>query len=269
MGGSGKRAAALLLPYGLNAGAKMALHDLVHHVHQQGGYSVPAPLNAPKCARRHLRRHETLHRTGEQLSALFIVRLGILKSLTLSEDGLVQVTDFLMATDVIGLDGICTGRHQSEVVALDDSEVFVLPYAQCEQWSRASAHGQRLMARTLASKIERGHEHMIMLGTMHMEQRVATFLLDLSERFGRFGYSRSQFMFRMTREEIGSYLGLKLETVSRALSHLQRQGFVQLQGKSIALLDFPALRRISGTSRDRQRPAVPSLLNQEGELAVA
>jgi CRP/FNR family transcriptional regulator, anaerobic regulatory protein len=248
----------------------MAPHHLVHHLHRQSDYSsVPPPLNAPKCARRRLRRHETLHRAGELFSVLFIVRLGILKSLTTSEDGLVQVTDFLMATDVIGLDAICTGRHQSEVVALDDSEVFVLPYAQCEQWSRASAHGQRLMVRTLASKIERGNEHMIMLGTMHMEQRVATFLLDLSERYGRFGYSRSQFMFRMTRQEIGSYLGLQLETVSRTLSHMQRQGVIQLQGKSIALLDFPALWRISGTSRARQRPAVPSLLNQEGELAAA
>ena len=248
----------------------MASHDPVHHVHRQSDYSVPSPVDAPKCSRRHLRRHETLHRAGEQLSVLFIVRLGILKSLTMSEHGLVQVTDFLMASDVIGLDGICTGRHQSEVVALDDAEVFVLPYVQCERWSRASAHGQRLMARTLASKIERGHDHMIMLGTMRAEQRVVTFLLDLSERYGRLGYSRSQFMFRMTREEIGSYLGLKLETVSRALSHLQQQGVIQVQGKSIALLDFSALWRISGTSRDRQRPAVESLLNQEGELlAVA
>ena len=244
----------------------MASHN---RVHQQSDYAAPA-LNTPKCSRRRLRRHETLHRAGELFTVLFIVRLGILKSLTLSEDGFVQVTDFLMASDVIGFDGICTGRHQSEVVALDDAEVFVLPFVQCEQWSRASAHGQRLMARTLASKIDRGHDHMIMLGTMHAEQRVVTFLLDLSERYGRLGYSRSQFMFRMTRQEIGSYLGLKLETVSRALSHLQQQGVIQLQGKSIALLDFSALWRISGASRDRQRPAVESFLNQEGELlAVA
>jgi CRP/FNR family transcriptional regulator len=200
---------------------------------------------------------------------LFVVRLGHLKSLTLSEDGLVQVTEFLMAGDVIGLDGIDTGRHQSEVVALDDAEVFVLPFAQCEQWSQASAHAQRLLARTLASKIERGHEHIVMLGTMQADQRLATFLLDLSERYSRLGYSRSQFVLRMTRQDIGSYLGLKLETVSRGLSHLQQQGFIQLQGKSIALLDLSALGRLSGISRDRRRPPVAPILSHEGELLVA
>ena len=239
-------------------------------VRQSSDDSVPTPLGAPKCLRRHLRRHEILHSAGGPFIALFAVRLGHLKSLALSDDGLVQITDFLMASDVLGLDGIDTGYHQSEVVALDDAEVFVLPYAKCEHWSRASAYGQRQMARMLAFKGERSREHMFMLGTMHTEQKLATFLLDLSERYGRLGYSRSQFVLRMTRQEIGSYLGLKLETVSRALSDLQQQGIIQLQGRSVALLDFSALWRISGTSRDRQMPTMAPILNQEGELlAVA
>lgn len=229
-------------------------------------YSVSAPRGVPRCSRRHLRRHETLHHAGESFTVLFVVRLGHLKSLTLSADGYVQVTEFLMAGDVIGLDGIDTGRHQSEVVALDDAEVFVLPFAQCEQWSQGSAHAQRLLARTLACKIERGHEHMVMLGTMHANQRLATFLLDLSERYGRLGYSHSQFVLRMTRQEIGSYLGLKLETVSRGLSHLHQSGLIQLQGKTIALLDLPAMWRLSGTSRDRRRAAMDPILNHDGEL---
>ena len=97
-----------------------------------------------------------------------------------------------MAGDVIGLDGIATGCHQSQVVALDDAELFVVLYAQCEQWSQASAYAQRLMARTLAFRIGRSHDHMIMLGSMLAEQRMATFLLDLSGRYGRLGYSHSQ-----------------------------------------------------------------------------
>ena len=242
------------------------MQNRAHRIHQTSDYPVPLPRSASRCSRRYLRRHETLHRAGESFTVLFVVRLGHLKSLTLSEDGLVQVTEFLMAGDVIGLDGIDTGRHQSEVVALDDAEVFVLPFAQCEQWSQASAHAQRLLARTLASKIERGHEHIVMLGTMQADQRLATFLLDLSERYSRLGYSRSQFVLRMTRQEIGSYLGLQLETVSRALTRLQQEGVIHIQGKLIALLDFAALREVSGTTPGHQGPVVDPILNQEGEL---
>jgi CRP/FNR family transcriptional regulator len=240
------------------------LQNRAHRVRQLSDYSIPALI--PKCSCRHLYRGETLHQIGESLIALFVVRLGHLKSLILSEDGSAQVTEFLMIADVIGLDGIDTGYHLSEVVALDDAEVFVLPFTQCEQWSRTSAYAQRVMARTLASKAERSRDHMVMLGTMHAEQRLATFLLDLSERYGRLGYSRSEFMFRMTRYDMGSYLGLELETVSRALSHLQRQGLIQLQGKSIALLDLPTLWQLSGTSPDRRRTFIDPILNQDGVL---
>jgi CRP/FNR family transcriptional regulator len=174
-----------------------------------------------------------------------------------------------MAGDVIGLDGIDNGFHHGEVIALEDAEVFVLPFAQCEQWSLESAHGQRLFMRTLAHEIVRSQELMIMLGTMRAEQRVAIFLLDNSERYGRLGYSRSQFLLRMTRQDMGSYLGLKLETVSRVLSRFQQAGFIQVQGKAIALLDFRALRRLSGISPYRQRPAVKPIVDRDGELLVA
>jgi CRP/FNR family transcriptional regulator, anaerobic regulatory protein len=125
------------------------------------------------------------------------------------------------------------------------------------------------MTRTLAREIVRGHELMIMLGTMRAEQKLATFLLDLSERYGRLGYSRSRFLIRMTRLEIGSYLGLKLETVSRLLSRFQREGLVQVQGKSIELIDFPSLWQMSGISPDRHKSAIGPILDRDAELAVA
>ena len=227
------------------------------------------PADPPKCARECIRRGETLCGVGDSFHVLYVVRLGFLKSLTLSDGGLMQVTGFLMADDVIGLDGIETGYHQSQVVALEDSEVFVLPFTQCEQWSQESAQGQRLLMRMMAREIVRKQELMILLGTMRAEQRVASFLLDLSERYARLGYSHSQFMLRMTRQEMGSYLGLKLETVSRMLARFQQEGFIQVQGKSIALLDFHALRQVSGLSSDRQRLAVEAIVDREGELLVA
>jgi CRP/FNR family transcriptional regulator len=224
-------------------------------------------MKPPKRTRRRIHRGESLYGVGDPFRVLYVVRVGVFKSFTVSDDGLMQVTGFPMAGDLIGLDGFDTGVHQSEVVALEDAEVFVLPFAQCEQWSQDSIFGQRMMLRTMAHEIVRSQDLMIMLGTMRAEQRVALFLLDLSQRYGRLGYSQTQFLLRMTRQEIGSYLGLKLETVSRILSHFQQEGYLQVQGRSISLLDLPALGRLSGLSPDRSRVAPESILDREGEFA--
>jgi CRP/FNR family transcriptional regulator, anaerobic regulatory protein len=216
--------------------------------------------------RRSVRRGETLFGAGDPFTMLFVVRQGFFKSLASSANGQVQVTGFPMAGDVLGLDGIDTGFHQCDVVAFDSAEVFVLPFAECEQWARETAHGQRLMRRTLAREITRGHDHMLLLSATRAEQRVAIFLLGIAERHRRLGDSRSRFALRMTRQDIGSYLGLQLETVSRLLSHFQREGFIQVQGREIALLDFPALWRLSGQTPDSYRPMVEPLLDPQGNL---
>jgi CRP/FNR family transcriptional regulator len=122
------------------------------------------------------------------------------------------------------------------------------------------------MTRAFAREITRSQEQMVLLGVMRAEQRVAAFLLDLSERYGRLGYSRLRFLLRMSRHDIGSYLGLQLETVSRVLSRLHREGLVQVQGKSIALLDLPALRLLVGVSAGRLSPEVDSILDRDGGL---
>ncbi len=228
-----------------------------------------SPLKPATCVRRRVRRGETLCFIGDSLSALFVVRFGFLKSLTMSGDGLTQITGFPMVGDVIGLDGIDAGQHLNEVVALENAEVFVLPFAQYERWLQVSVYAQRLMVRTMAFEIVRSQDLLLLLGASRAEQKVAIFLLDMSERYRRLGYSRSQFMLRMTREDVGSYLGLKLETVSRMLSHLQQEGVIQVQGKSIALLDFPALWRVSGTSADHERSAIDPILDRNGVLMVA
>ncbi len=219
--------------------------------------------------RQRVRRGETLVGFGDTFRMVFVVRVGVFKSFTVSDDGMAQVTGFQMAGDMIGLDAIDTGRHQSSVVALEDSEVFALPFAQCERWSQESANAQRLMMRTLAREIVRSQELMIVLGSMRAEQRLASFLLDISDRYGRLGYSRARFLLRMTRQDIGSYLGLKLETISRLLSRFQQEGIIQVQGKSISLLDFGALCRISGVAPDRARPHADPIVDREGELLVA
>jgi CRP/FNR family transcriptional regulator len=229
---------------------------------------VPLPHRA--CSVRHFDRGESLCSVGEAFRALFVVRSGNLKSYVVSRNGLVQVTGFQVAGDIVGLDGIDRSVYQSDVVALADAEAFVVPFVQCEQWSRESAYAQHLLMRTLARETYRSHQHMLALGTMRAEQRMAIFLLDLSQRYGRLGLSRSEFVLGMLRQDIGSYLGLTLETVSRLLSRMQRDGLLQVQGKAISLLDFPMLWRLAGTTPENdQHLALDPIVDREGNLATA
>ncbi len=228
------------------------------------------PLHQHACSRRHVCRGESLCSAGESFRALYVVYVGNFKSFVVSRNGLIQVTGFQIAGDVVGFDGIDTGFYQSDVIALMDSDVFVLPFAQFEQWSRESAYGQHLLMRTLAQETIRGQQHMLALGTMRADRRMALFLLDLSQRYQHLGWSRSQFLLSMLRQDIGSYLGLTLETVSRLLSRMQRDGVLQVQGKSISLLDFPALWRLAGTTPERRQPlALDPIVDREGNLAHA
>lgn len=221
-------------------------------------------LDRPRCGHRCLRRGETLFGAGDKFHLLYVMRRGVLKTFTISPDGLVQVTGFPMAGDMVGLSGIGTGMHTDDAVALEDAELFVLPFARIEQWAQQSRQAQTLLMRTLAHEILRNQELMFMLGAMRAEQRLALFLLDLSQRYLRLGLSRSRFILRMTRQDIGSHLGLKLETVSRLLSRFHGAGFVQVQGKSIALLDFPALWQLSGASSGSQRPPIDPIIDRDG-----
>jgi len=230
--------------------------------------SIVTPLKPANRTRRRVRRGETLFGAGDPFGTLFVVRAGHFKSLASSANGQVQVTGFPMAADVLGLDGIDTGFHQCDIVAFDIAEVFVLPFAECEQWARDNAHGQRLMRRMFAREITRGHDHMLLLSATRAEQRVAMFLLELSERYRRLGESRSRFALRMTRQEIGSYLGLQLETVSRLLSHFQREGFIQVQGREISMLDFPGLWQLTGHTPDSFRPMIEPILDAQGNLPL-
>jgi CRP/FNR family transcriptional regulator len=136
------------------------------------------------------------------------------------------------------------GSYNGSAIALEDSEVCVLPYALIEQMAREVPALQRHLHSVLAREIVRDHGVMLLLGSMRAEERLATFLLNLSKRFVRRGYSASDFHLRMTREELGSYLGLKLETVSRLFSQFQASGLIGVQQKHVRILDIPGLERV-------------------------
>jgi len=195
-------------------------------------------------ARRRIKRGEILWQTGDPLHALYAVRLGFLKSFIVTGDGQVQVTGFQMAGEVVGLDAIATGHHHSTVVALEDTEVCPLAFADLDRLMERVPALQRRFLRMMSDEIVREQESMALLGTMRAEQRLASFLLRLSSLYQKRGYSATEFILRMTREELGNYLGLKLETVSRLLSRLQQEGVIQVESKAVKLLDLDALRTL-------------------------
>ena len=200
-------------------------------------------------SRRAVGRGEALFRAGEAFSSLFAVRTGFFKTCVSSEDGRDQVTGFQMAGELLGLDGIGTDRHTCDAVALEDSQVCIIPYHQLEDLSRELPDLQRHFHKIMSREIVRDHGVMLLLGSMRAEERLAAFLLNLTQRLRTRGFSGSSLILRMTREEIGSYLGLKLETVSRAFSHFQDGGMLTVKQRHIEVLDADALQKlVNGTA---------------------
>jgi CRP/FNR family transcriptional regulator, anaerobic regulatory protein len=197
--------------------------------------------------RSRVRRGQSLYRTGDRFTSLYAVRSGFFKFIVLLQDGRrEQVTGFSMAGDVLGVDGIATERHTCNAIALENSDVCAIPFSGLQQLAHEIPSLQRQLRKTLSREIVREHGMLLLLGKMNADERLATFLLNLSQRFAEHGYSSSEFNMRMTREEIGSYLGLSLETVSRTLSRLQEQGLVSVQQKIIYILDSAGLGRVIG-----------------------
>ncbi len=205
-----------------------------------------AQLDPLVATRRRIRRGETLFRVGDVFDSLYAVRSGFFKTRLTSEDGRDQVTGFQMPGELLGLDGVATEAHSVDAVALQDSEVCVLQFADLERIARDFSPLQHQLHRVMSREIVREHGVMVLLGSMRAEERVAAFLLNLSKRFETLGYSPHEFILRMTREEIGSYLGLKLETVSRTLSRFQSEGLIEVSNKQVRLLDLPALKKLLG-----------------------
>jgi CRP/FNR family transcriptional regulator len=198
--------------------------------------------------RRSVKRGEYLFRAGDRFDSLYAARTGFFKTKLLLEDGREQVTGFHMAGELMGMDGIGTERHTCDAVALEDSEVCVIPFERLEGLSREMEALQHHFHKVMSREIVREHGVMMLLGSMRAEERLAAFLLNLSQRLSTRGYSPNEFNLRMTREEIGSYLGLKLETVSRVFSRFQEEGLIAVQQKNIRMVDAAGLRKLIGGS---------------------
>jgi CRP/FNR family transcriptional regulator, anaerobic regulatory protein len=197
-------------------------------------------------SRRRIARGAYLTHAGDALHALYVVRSGAFKMVRGSRAGTEKVTGFRLSGDLIGLDAISRGEHLQDVAALEESEVCALPFAQLQRFSSSVPALQRELFRALSADIDRDDGLVLLLGGISAEQRLAGFLLSLSRRYARLGYSGARFVLRMTREDIASYLGLTLETVSRSLSRFRETGLIGVKQREVELNDTVALSELFG-----------------------
>jgi CRP/FNR family transcriptional regulator len=187
---------------------------------------------------------QRVYMTGQKFDMLYIVYSGFLKTLSIDEFGNEQIMNFLMKGDLFGIDGICTRQYASETAALTDCEIVLVPFKTLTDLGNKYPQLEAATFEVVSGEIVKEQSLLTMLSTFSAEARVAYFILWLSERFSAMGYSGKSFNLRMTREEIGSYLGLALETVSRTLSSFNRMGLISLEGKSVEINDINALRNM-------------------------
>ena len=197
--------------------------------------------------RRRIKQGELLFSNGEAFTSLYAIRTGFFKTSVAAEDGRDQVTGFQMAGEVIGLDGIVSDHHTCDAVALEDAEVCVMNFDRLEDLSREINALQRHVHKIMSREIVRENGVMLLLGSMRADERLAAFLLNLVQRLHTRGFSQSELVLRMTREEIGSYLGLKLETVSRTFSKFVEEGIVEVKQRHVRILNPDALKLIVNT----------------------
>ena len=197
-------------------------------------------------ARRKVKAGQYLYRNGQPFHALYLVHVGFLKTCELSDDGREQVTGFRMRGDLLGAESIGLAHHTCDAIALDDSEIWELPYPPVLTACQHIPELQERLTAALAEEIRRDRSWMLTIGTLPAEQRVAAFLLDIAGRHARLGFSARHFILRMGRADIASFLALKHETVSRALSHLERIAYISVLRREVKLLDIPKLREFAG-----------------------
>ena len=187
---------------------------------------------------------QSIYKSGQPFSALYLVNSGVLKTVLLDEFGNEQVLNFPMSGDVIGLDSLFSDKYQFDVVALSDCNLILLPVKQLFSLSRNYVQIEQSIFELISKELVQQHIRLSMIGKTSAEARVAQFLVVLSEKFSALGYSKNEYHLRMTRNDLGSYLGITLETVSRILSSLNESGIISVHQKKICLKNIDELKNI-------------------------
>lgn len=211
--------------------------------------------------KRPMHKNDHLIEPSKKFKALYAVRSGSFKSYITAKDGEQQITGFHLPGDIIGFDGLQTDQHQNYAQALETSMVCEIPYSTLDQMSAELPSLRRHMMNLMSNEIKHDHDIMMILNKRTAEERLAYFLVDLSNRFASRGFSALEFHLTMTRGEIGNYLGLTVETVSRLLSRFQKENLIKVQGKLIEIIDLDSLRNKLTLQETSTDPCTPQVIS--------
>jgi CRP/FNR family transcriptional regulator len=207
---------------------------------------VSQSMAEEKTAFQHMqfRAGQRIHTIGQQFDTLYIVYSGFLKTVMIDDAGGEQILGFPMKGDLFGVDGIHAKQYTAETVALSNCDIILVPFKTFTALGKIHSDLDTAVYGVMSRELVREHAMISMLGSLSAEARVARFLAFLSERYGQMGYSKTQFNLRMNRQEIGSYLGLTLETVSRTFSALNTIGLITTDQRSVVINDINALKTL-------------------------
>ena len=187
---------------------------------------------------RPIQKNAYLYRANDVFDSIFAVRSGFIKTVSLTQDGIEQVTGFYVPGEIVGMDGIGKGRYTNSAMALETASICEIPFSKLESLSASLPNLQHHFFQLMGKVIIRDQHLISLLSIKTAEQRVANFLIGLSERFHRLKLSPTEFQLPMTRADIGSYLGLTIETVSRIFSGFQKQGLIDVNKREIKINDL-------------------------------
>ncbi len=200
-----------------------------------------------------LKKGSHLFHQGDPFTSIFAVRAGTIKTYTVTNEGEEQITGFYFPGELIGLNAIDTISYPISAKVLETTTVCEIPYDDLDQLSDKVPELRRQLIHSMGKEIREEQQMMLLLSKKTAEERVATFLLKLSNRYKRRGYSASVFRLSMSRNEIGNYLGLAVETVSRIFSRFQKQQLIKVEGKEIEVLSLDQLSESAGENRFNDR----------------
>ncbi len=197
---------------------------------------------------RPLHKGDYLYRMEDEFHSVYAVRSGTIKTVAITNSGQEQVTGFYLPGEILGLDGVGNGNHSNSAIALETSAVCEIPFNKMEELGKQVPNLNRHLFRLMGKEITADQQLITLLSKNNAEERVATLLLSISSRNGQRKLSLTSFRLPMSRADIGNYLGLTVETVSRTLSRFQKEGLIVADKKDIQIVDLNALRKIADIS---------------------
>jgi CRP/FNR family transcriptional regulator, anaerobic regulatory protein len=192
-----------------------------------------------------LQKGDYLYRANDKFDSVFAIRSGAVKALTISDKGEEQVTGFYLPGEVVGMDGIANGYYTNSVIALETASICEIPFNRMEELSLKIPSLQRNFFQLMSREITQDHQVISLLGKSSAEERIAALLLSISNRNSRRNLSASVFVLPMSRTDIGNYLGLTIETVSRIFTRLQQQQVIEVDKKEIRITNMDGLHQIA------------------------